>query len=161
MHPLPEFSYPAGSRVPSAILLCGGTLAWVLALALWWHAWGVARPPPAGWWLLLVSGGAWLAYAIWVLQRLPEGALHWCVDHPQEPGYWAWRGEVNGTVAARQSVLSGLEWALDLQWAVLLRLQHPAEAPRWVWCLETAEPARWGALRRSLQFTRQQPPAPG
>jgi len=161
MHPLPEFSYPAGSRVPSAILLCGSTLAWVLALALWWQAGGVVSPPPDGWWLLLVSGGAWLAYAIWVLQRLPGGVLQWCVDHPQEPGYWAWRSGAQGRVAARSQSLSSLEWALDLQWAVLLRLQHPAQAPRWVWCLEVSEPARWGALRRSLQFTRLQASAPG
>lgn len=145
-----------------AALLGACALAWVALLLLWWQALGLGHPLPMPWWLALVLGSTWLAYGVWLLRRLPVGMLHWCVDHPQEPGYWAWQsteqraGSPIAADAVRLRTLSGLEWALDLQWAVLLNLQQDGYAPRWVWCLRRTQPSRWGALRRSLQYTRQQ-----
>ena len=165
MHPLPEFSYPAGSRSPVLGLLGACAFAWVAVLLLWWHALGLGSPPPGPWWLALGLGATALAYGAWLLSRLPSGYLHWCVNHPQEPGYWAWQAAVPAAegeatpAAGRLRLVSRLEWALDLQWAVLLQLQQAGQAPCWVWCLRHTAPRRWGALRRSLQYTRQHPPS--
>lgn len=174
MHPLPEFQYPLGGVFreggggPNPALCALGVcaLAWLGMLLVWWHALGFAVPPPGSWLAALFLGLWLLLYAAWLLRRQTPGVLCWCVDHPQEPGYWAFRpaavaassghGPVFNPSAQRPQSLTGLEWALDLQWAVLLRLEQPGQAPRWAWCLQGAAPARWASLRRALQFTQQQ-----
>lgn len=145
LHNAPSVIYPLGrSRF----------LGWLLLLA-----WGLVGVLTVAWWFAAAAGDArpWLGGATWLLAGFvmargwhssPDGRLVWDGQH------WAWESPVyqdGGDLAAPQVVL-------DLQFAVLLRLDNPAGASWWLWAERRALPARWLDLRRAV-YARPRPEA--
>ncbi len=103
----------------------------------WWQMSAVGDLRP---WLglaALLLAGAVMARG-WL--RSPVGQLSWDGQH------WAWEsaGYLGGGVLAPPQVV------LDLQGAVLLRLDNPAGASWWLWAEWRALPPRWLDLRRAV-----------
>jgi hypothetical protein len=137
MHSAPSVLYPLGrSR-----FLGGWMLAcWLLAAGVtfwWWRA-----SAPADWRPLL--GCAALLLAAWVMatgwRRAPVGRLQW------DGQRWRWESVVyrSGTALEPPVVV------LDVQFAILLRLDNQAGAVWWLWAEKSALPARWLDLRRAV-----------
>jgi hypothetical protein len=144
-HNAPSVIYPLGrSRFLGWLLLLAWSLTGLLTAA-WWHAVaaGDARP--------------WLGWATWLLAGFviargwhssPVGQLGWDGQH------WTWESPVyqdGGNLEAPHVVL-------DLQSAVLLRLDNPAGASWWLWAERRALPPRWLDLRRAI-YARPRPQA--
>lgn len=105
----------------------------------------------AAWWLSAAAADSrpWLGLAAVLLaggvlvrgwQRSPVGQLSWDGQH------WVWESAGylgGGTLAPPQVVL-------DLQSAVLLRLDNRAGASWWLWVERAALPLRWLDLRRAI-----------
>lgn len=137
LHSAPSVIYPLGrSRF----------LGWLLGLA-----WGVTALVTGAWWVSAAAADhrPWLGLTALLLaggvmalgwQRSPVGQLSWDGQH------WAWESAGylgGGTLAPPQVVL-------DLQSAVLLRLDNRAGASWWLWAERTTLPPRWLDLRRAI-----------
>lgn len=145
LHNAPSVIYPLGrSRF----------LGWLLLLA-----WGLVGALTAAWWYVATAGDArpWLGWATWLgagalmvrgWHGSPVGHLVWDGQH------WAWESPVyqdGGNLAAPHVVL-------DVQFAMLLRLDNPAGASWWLWAERLASPPRWLDLRRAV-YARPRPEA--
>ncbi len=141
--------YPAGSGrlegVPAAI---AGALWLSIQVAWLWHEQWV---PSGAWWFSLVVGAVWAVVLVWRLQHPIEGRLGWQADDSGRGGVWLWHSDAyrRGTPVVR------IEWPIDLQGAVLVRLHNAAGLGWWVWMHRRADPARWDDLRRALQAGRR------
>lgn len=143
LHSAPSVIYPLGR---SRYLGWLSGLAWALAALLtgaWWFLAAAADSRP--WWgltALLLAGAVMLRG--W--QRSPVGQLSWDGQH------WAWEsaGYLGGGSLAAPQVM------LDLQSAVLLRLDNRAGASWWLWAERAALPPRWLDLRRAI-YARSRP----
>ncbi len=143
LHSAPPVSYPMGrSCFLGALLLLAWCMCAVLMAAWWWFSAASDWRP----WLglaVLLGAGAILARG-W--QRSPVGQLSWDGQH------WAWESPVyqgGSTLEAPQVVL-------DLQSAVLLRLNNPAGASWWLWAESDGSLPRWLDLRRAV-YARPRP----
>ena len=136
-HNAPSVLYPLGrSRFLGCLLLTG----WLLAagVTLWW--WRVSAS--TDWRQLL--GCVALLLAGWVMltgwRRSPVGRLQW------DGQRWRWESVVyrSGTALEPPAVV------LDVQFAILLRLNNQAGAVWWLWAERSALPIRWLDLRRAV-----------
>jgi hypothetical protein len=124
------------SRLLGGCLLAGGLLAAGVTL-WWWHASAAADWRP-------LLGCAALLLAAWVMaigwRRAPVGRLQW------DGQCWRWESLVyrSGTALEAPAVV------LDVQFAILLRLNNQAGAVWWLWAERSALPARWLDLRRAV-----------
>lgn len=162
----PSVDYPSDSRTGPAVAQAMGATLWLLMLALWcWHATdGLGATPPAAWWFALALGLALLGHGVLSIRTGPAGLLRWQApvpagahdpDQPDAaprpvPGQWIWVS----AAYRRGTPLTDIDWALDLQRAVLLRLRTRAGLSMWVWLRRASQPADWDALRRALTAAR-------
>ena len=142
LHNAPSVSYPLGrSRFLVFFLFFG----WLLAagVTIWW--WRSAPPddwrPLLGVLCCLLAGLAMTAG--W--RRSPVGELQWDGEN------WYWESEVYQDSAE----LNAPVVALDLQSAMLLRLDNPAGAVWWLWAERAAAPERWLDMRRAVHAPRR------
>ncbi len=138
--------YPLGrSRFLGALLLLAWALAGLLTAAWGWLSASYDPRPWLGVMALLLAGGSMVRG--W--QRSPVGQLIWDGQH------WAWesQGYRGGAALAAPRVV------LDLQSAVLMRLDNPAGASWWLWAERSAAPPRWLDLRRAI-YARPRPELP-
>jgi hypothetical protein len=145
LHNAPAVSYPLGrSRFLGCLLLFG----WVIAAAVtlgWWRTSALADFRP-------LLGCAALLLAAWVMltgwQRAPVGRLQW------DGQRWRWESEVyrSGTALEPPVVV------IDVQLALLLRLNNQAGAVWWLWAERSAQKhpsAHWLDLRRAVYAKRR------
>jgi toxin CptA len=133
----PSVLYPLGrSRFLGGLLLVG----WLIAAGVtlwWWQASAVADWRP-------LLGCAASLLAAWAMatgwRRSPAGRLQW------DGQRWRWESSVyrTGTALEPPAVV------LDVQFALLLRLDNQAGAVWWLWAERSALPARWLDLRRAV-----------
>ena len=136
-HSAPSVSYPLGrSRFLGCLLLVG----WLIAAGVtlwWWRASATADwRPLLGCAALLIAAGVMATG--W--RRAPVGRLQW------DGQRWRWESVVyrSGTALEPPVVV------LDVQFALLLRLDNQAGAVWWLWAERSALPARWLDLRRAV-----------
>lgn len=137
LHSAPSVLYPLGrSRFLGCCLLVG----WLLAAGVtlyWWRASATTDWRP-------LFGCVALLLAAWVIatgwQRAPVGRLQW------DSQRWRWESAVyrSGTALEPPRVV------LDVQFALLLRLDNQAGAAWWLWAERSAWPSRWLDLRRAV-----------
>lgn len=143
LHNAPSVIYPLGrSRFLGWLLLLAWGVAGVLTAA-WWHTAAVGDARPGLGWATWLVAGAFMARG-WL--GSPLGQLGWDGQH------WTWESPVyqgGGNLEAPYVVL-------DLQSAVLLRLDNPAGASWWLWAERRALPPRWLDLRRAM-YARPRP----
>lgn len=147
MRNAPSVTYPVGlcAFYGRVLWLCSGLGLLALLLMQW------SYPTMPLWWA--VSGwlawGAWCGVAVWSWRRQPVGRLQWDARaaQPGSPavGQWFWQTE---GVAPR--ALRRLDWVLDAQSVLLLRLQVAQGRPVWVWLQAVDARERWDDLRRAL-----------
>jgi toxin CptA len=142
MHTAPSVLYPLGrSRFLGSLLLVG----WLIAAGVtvcWWQASAVADwRPLLGCVAMLIA--AWVMATGWC--RAPVGRLQW------DGQRWRWESLVyrSGTALEPPVVV------LDVQFALLLRLDNQAGAVWWLWAERSASPARWFDLRRAVHAKRR------
>jgi toxin CptA len=148
MRNAPSVIYPVGRSAFCGGLLLALALVSFLAGALW--CWLSADPPV---WVACVGIVVWLGWALCAFSQwwaTPAGLLAWkptapALEDPQVRGRWCWR-DATGNEREPQAV----QWVLDLQSVVLLRLQGPALPVRWLWLDRRRDPACWDGLRRAL-----------
>lgn len=151
MQNAPSVTYPVGRSLVYAGLLAGvaglGLLA--LGLSLWW-------------WTPVSKSGLWLGFLAWLIwstlalagwRRSSQGLLQWdarALDPLAAPEGRAvgWRWTHSGQ--EEPDTVDAVEWALDAQFFVLLKLSLPGHRRRWVWLEARRDPARWDDLRRAL-----------
>lgn len=150
MHNAPSVTYPVGRcAVHGAVMAVLSGLG-LLALAVLAVEWSSAR---VAW---LWGGGlvwlSWSALALLTWWRSPGGQLQWdaraasAVAMPGEPaGGWRWHGS-----GVASTDLDRVEWVLDAQAVLLLRLHPRAMLARWVWLEAGRDPGRWDDVRRAL-----------
>ncbi len=149
MRNAPSVSYLVGRCAFQGWVLLGLAGLGALALGLlWWLypalplAWGAAG---AG--LLVV----WMGWALGSWWHAPKGRLRWDahatdVSSGGRPaGRWSW--QANGDSAAE---LDRVDWVLDVQSVLLLRLHVASARDRWIWLDAGHDPAAWDHLRRAL-----------
>jgi hypothetical protein len=150
MRNAPSVTYPVGRCAVHggvlALLSALGLLAWGLLAALWSSAGAV--------WLW-VGASVWLVWSVWALRTWwlsPRGQLQW--DARAAPASFlpdersgGWRWHRSGLFAAD---LERVEWVLDAQRTLLLRLHPRNERALWVWLESRRDPGRWDDLRRAL-----------
>ena len=143
MQSAPSVLYPLGrSRFLGGLLLVG----WLIAagVTLWW--WRAAAVPD---WRPLLGCAAMLM-AAWVMatgwRRAPVGRLQW------DGQRWRWESLVYRTGTALEPPVV----VLDVQFALLLRLDNQAGAVWWLWAERSALSACWLDLRRAV-YTRHRP----
>jgi toxin CptA len=150
MHSAPSVTYPVGRCAVHgavlAVLSALGLLALGLLVALW---------PLAGAAWLWAGGAVWLLWSVWALHSWwcsPCGQLQWdaratsATALPGErSGGWRWhRADLFAADLER------VEWVLDAQRTLLLRLHPRDERVRWVWLEFRRDPGHWDDLRRAL-----------
>ncbi len=119
-----------------------------LGCLMWWWAEATVQVFAAGgvFWLL------WCVLAFDAWRRSPVGRLQWdaraspaavLVDTPA--GGWLWHGS-----GREAQALQRVDWMLDAQRVVLLRLHAAGQRPKWVWLEARRDPLRWDDLRRAL-----------
>ena len=137
LHSAPSVLYPLGR---SRFLGCWLLLTWLIAAGVnvWWFLATAAADwrPLLGCGALLVS--AWVMTTGW--RHSPVGLLQW------DGQCWRWSSSVyrSGTALEPPVVV------LDVQFALLLRLDNLAGAVWWLWAEQSASPARWLDLRRAV-----------
>lgn len=87
---------------------------------------------------------AWVMATGW--QRAPVGRLQW------DGQRWRWESVVYRSGAALEPPVV----VLDIQFALLLRLDNQAGAVWWLWAERSASPTRWLDLRRAV-YARHRP----
>ncbi len=121
-------------------------VGWLFAASVtlwWWLASAVAEwRPLLGCAALLIA--AWGMATGW--RRAPVGQLQW------DGQRWRWESSVYRSGAA----LEPPAVVLDVQFALLLRLDNQAGAVWWLWAEQSTSPARWFDLRRAV-FARHRP----
>ena len=162
MHKAPSVEYPVGPCAFERGFQNALALVWLVGVQGGWWLASEGEPLPGAWWLSLALGiAAWRA-ARWRSRRPPLGLLSWlaeldAVRRPGRPepedggGRWVWRDDRwrHGTP------LAGLDWVLDLQAVVLLRVCNETGHRWWVWAERRSDPARWDDLRRALVVSRR------
>jgi len=157
MHKAPSVEYPVGLCAFERHVHTLLALLWLLGVqGGWWLANGSASLPGA-WWLSMVLGVAGWLMVRWRSRQPVAGVLSWVAEHDSvrrtgrpEPdddgGRWVWSGGPwrHGTP------LVDVEWALDLQSVVLLRVRNDTGHRWWVWGERWLAPALWDDLRRAL-----------
>jgi toxin CptA len=148
MRNAPSVDYPAGRSALAARLEVALALVWVALQGAW--AVSVARwPLPGAWWFACGTGALWFAWSRWRTRHPVEGCLAWEAPPPggsAAEGRWIW----TSPAYRRGTPLASVDWALDLQGLVLLRLRNAAGLSWWVWLERHRDPRRWGDLRRAL-----------
>lgn len=148
MHSAPSVEYPAGRCAFAQRLELALFLAWLLVQGLW--AWTLQRwPLPGAWWLACLLGGCLFGWGRWRARHPVVGHLAWVAPEPeagQSEGRWVW----TSTAYRRGTVLASIDWTLDGQRVVLLRLRNAAGLAWWVWLERASAPDGWGDLRRAL-----------
>lgn len=139
----PSVIYPLGrSHFLGRLMLLAWSLAGFLTAAWWWAAAAGDARPWLGW-------ATWLAAGVLMARgwrSSPVGQLGWDGQH------WAWESLVYQDVGN----LEVPHVVLDVQFAVLLRLDNPAGASWWLWVERRALPSRWLDLRRAI-YARPRP----
>lgn len=147
MRSAPSVTYPVGRCVlyGQLLALCCAAVASGLLMLWWW----VSSIPAT---VAAPAGLAWvvwsaLAYRSW--RRQAVGRLQWdglaTAVASERTGLWRWMPRDAGVME-----LHRLEWVLDAQTVVLLRLHGPQRPSAWLWLQARDEPARWADLRRAL-----------
>ena len=135
MHSAPSVSYPVGrSRRAQHLLM----LLWALGVGCVTLA--CTGSGALDWRQAMLALSAVVAgVAAWtgLLRACPAGELRFDGHH------WTITGG-SALHSARAAV------ALDLQSLLLVRLEGPTGAARWIWCDREALPERWPELRRAL-----------
>ena len=150
MRNAPSVTYPVGRcAVHGKVLVLLGALG-LLALALLAVLWAAAS---AAW--LWGGGLAWLCWSALALRtwwRSPSASLQWdarAASASALPGErvrgWRWHG-----AGSPASDLESVEWVVDAQTVLLLRLQPPAAPARWVWLEARRAQGLWEDLGRAL-----------
>jgi len=124
-------SHFLGCLLLACWLITAGVTLW------WWLASAVADwRPLLGCAALLIAAGVMATG--W--RRAPVGRLQW------DGQRWRWESVVyrSGTALEPPVVV------LDVQFAILLRLDNQAGAVWWLWAEKSALPARWLDLRRAV-----------
>ena len=151
MQNAPSVTYPVGRSLVHAGLLAGvaglGVLA--LGLLLWW--WSPVSS--LGLWLGGLAWLFWSALALAGWRRSLPGHLQWDAKAPAplatpESGSGGWRWVRSGR--DEPVTVDTVEWALDAQSFVLLKLRLPGRRHHWVWLEARRHPTRWDDLRRAL-----------
>jgi hypothetical protein len=138
MHHAPAVSYPVGRCRFRTGLVVASLLINVLTLSWWtWsQGWHVAQM--AGWAL----GLAVAMLQARMLQRWPQGCLHWQGDH------WLWQPEGDAQLMEAAQLLSRLQVVLDWQSGLLLCAQGTRK--QWLWLDRSQAPWLWLDLRRAV-----------
>lgn len=149
MRSAPSVMYPVGRCAFQGRLLLAlgavGALAWGLSWMLsGTHSGGVSGLGAVAWLL-------WSVLALRSWRRAPVGHLQWNARSSGDPvapdmGGWHWHA-ADGSV----QVLGAVQWVLDGQSVILLRLQGEKDTRRWAWLEGAADPAHWDSLRRALK----------
>lgn len=150
MQNAPSVTYPVGRSLVHAGLLAGVAGLGVLALGLsfWW--WSAVNS--LGLWLGGLAWLCWSAVALAGWRRSLPGHLQWdakapaALATPEATGGWRW----SCSVRDEPVTVDTMEWALDAQSFVLLKLYLPGHRQHWVWLEARRAPARWDDLRRAL-----------
>lgn len=136
MHSAPSVNYPVGrSRYARRLL----ALLWALGMGSIMLAWAQSSGGLDWRQAMLALSAVVASVAAWtgLMQSAAPGALDFDGQHWSMSGGTPLRG-------ARAHVV------LDLQSLLLVRLDAPARAARWVWLDSQAVPERWRDLRRAL-----------
>lgn len=134
MHSAPSVSYPVGrSRV-------GRTILWVI--------WAVGACCSCAWRYQNDSNEVRWAMVLGALV-VASLALAWAL-RPQAARVLRWDGAFWSLSGARPMGMAEAAVALDLQGALLLRLQEAGRATQWLWAERAAAPERWNAMRRAV-----------
>lgn len=150
MRNAPSVTYPVGRcAVQGGVLILLSGLA-VLALVLLAVVW----PSASALWFW---GGAcvWMGWTAWALRAWwlsPVGRLHWDAQAAastalpgDRPGGWRWHGD-----GPSLTDLNRVEWVLDAQTTLLLRIYPHTERARWLWLEARSDPRHWDDMRRAL-----------
>lgn len=150
MHSAPSVMFPVGRCIWYGVAL--GVLACMGACALGAWFWFDARQGHPLWpgvvgsmvWLV------WMVFATLTWFNAPAGHLKWSSAHlvgrDMPTGAWHW----HGAACPEGAELRSVECVLDLQVAVLLRLQDAHAQTHWIWAERGRDPARWNSLRRAM-----------
>jgi hypothetical protein len=147
MHSAPSVVYPLGRSLVQGLTLLGFWLVGVVVLGLWWAT--AQATDWRLWFTLAVLLGAGMA-AAWSWKNSPAGQLCW------DGQVWRWESHAGLSGLPGQQ----LTVALDLQHAMLLRLENQNRSPLWLWAARSAMPERWLDLRRAVHSTQRGPSAP-
>jgi hypothetical protein len=147
MRNAPSVTYPVGRCAFYGQLLALCSLAAVLALLmLWWWYPALSVPLAA---LAGLAWGVWSGWAYRSWRRQPLGRLQWGGRATalvlERPGLWRWLPRDGEPVD-----LQRLEWVMDAQSVVLLRLSGPQRRRLWLWLAARDDRSRWADLRRAL-----------
>ena len=148
MHSAPSVEFPAGRSAFAGRLELALLLVWLMVQAFW--AWSLQRwPLPGTWWLACVCGTLLFGWVRWQARYPLQGCLAWVPGAPEPgrpAGEWIW----TSSAYRRGTSLASVEWTLDLQERVLLRLRNAAGLSWWIWLERGSAPQSWGDLRRAL-----------
>lgn len=134
MHSAPSVSYPVGrSRLGYAIL---------------WTIWAAGACCASVWRYQNNSGGVRWAVVLAAF-ALASAALAWAL-WPRAPRVLRWDGACWSLSGVRPLGMAQAAVGLDLQVALLLRVQEAGHATQWLWADRAAAPERWNALRRAV-----------
>lgn len=115
----------------------------------WWIFFGAAE-----FWLealaLLATTGIGTA-AGWAWQTSCTGQLTW----NGECWYWDTLGDLSSSQVSSVSVIA------DVQFALLVFLDSPGSAKRWLWVERASQAERWMDLRRAVFASRRDPKSSG
>ncbi len=150
MRNAPSVTYPVGRCAVHGAVLAWLSALGLLALALLKVFWMTASLVWLG-----IGGSVWLLWVALALRtwwRTPDGQLQWDARASDvgtalvgRAGGWRWLGsDVSATDLDR------VEWVLDAQTTLLLRVYPRTESARWVWLEARRDPGRWDDLRRAL-----------
>lgn len=131
-------TYPLGSSDFLGFLLLSIWLTGLTTGFLWWSAGG--QPAWQAVLLLVFSLGAGLVALSGLRSWVTTGELVWDGQH--------WRHET----ADSQTTLTlrRVSVMLDLQFVLVLKLEHQARAASWVWVQRVQSAHKWLCLRRAL-----------
>ena len=137
LHRAPSLVYPLGrSRLLGGALFLGWCIAAGVTLR-WAHSAAAGDWRPMLGWLALLISAVFMATG-W--RRAPVGSLGW------DGQRWRWESPVYRGGSALDAPIV----VLDLQRALLLRMDNQAGAVWWLWAERSAAPSRWLALRRAV-----------
>lgn len=155
MKSAPAVEYPVGRSFWGVRIEAALAVAWLLAQMLWWN-----QGAGGAWVFSFLLGLVLLMHTVWCWRHAAQGRLEWRppdhgVGHSGVDGVlqgaWFWHSHHHH----RGTRLERVEWMLDLQSRVLLRLRTSSGMGLWIWLERHSDPQRWSDVRRALVAHRR------